>query len=151
MVTKARVEANVIKLSTEDYWKSSKHTKARVSNLCTDCYILGFVAILDICIGIFVWQKHLCYQRIFLSLVFMRQQTYTYVAKPHSMKMSCRTEPSHCDCIFFLALSSSGIFLFFSPVPFHPDTDGYLWLQFWNLLCNGISILLSDQEECYLQ
>ena len=32
---------------------------------------------------------------------------------PHSMKMSCWTVPSHCDCIFFLALSGSGIFLYY--------------------------------------
>ena len=64
----------------------------------------------------------------------MRQQTYTYVAKPHSMKMSCWTVPSHCDCIFFLALLGSGIFLFFSPIPLqlvsHQDTDEYLSVQF---------------------
>ena len=62
------LKSNVIKLSTEDYWELSKYTKAKVSNLCTGCYILGFVAILDICIGIFAWQKHLCHQIIFNPL-----------------------------------------------------------------------------------
>ena len=151
---KEHIIYNVIKLSTDDHWQSLQKTLKPGMEQSFNQIVIPGLFFWRLFEQFQAWQKYLFKRLYFLPLCFTLL-TELISAMPHSMKVSCRTETSHCDCIFFLALSGSGIFLFFSPVPlhlsFHQDTDGYLLLQFWNWPCNAISILLSEQEDCYLQ